>query len=234
MLCKKSFEVTLREDSTILPFALQAIARISDMTIFAREFLYRGAPLPGGWPAVDAALVGHLEKYAVSTLPIFVNLDHNFLLDVPDLTLINASRRNPVYFEINEAYVPHDIYNLLSVKINRLTEQGVKFAIDDFGSGLDGLSRIYALDQLLCVKVDGNLLHAAYQRKHARDSLLDMVSHWNRAGVLTVAEWIESEALLEFALDTGFAMGQGFFLDSVADDMAPQHACSQHLFATTQ
>jgi EAL domain-containing protein (putative c-di-GMP-specific phosphodiesterase class I) len=146
---------------------------------------------------------------------MFVNLDHAYLIEVPDDLLLEAQARHALRFEINEKDVPGDGFAGLCEKINRLSAKGVRFAVDDFGSGRDGLSRVFALDKVECIKVDGALFQAAYRRHHARAALSSMVAHWNAAGILTIAEWIESEALLAFAIETGFAMGQGFYVDEL-------------------
>ena len=198
-----------------LSFELQPIMRLEDNHVYAHEILYRGERLPGGWGEVDKAVLQYFRSADRGDTPTFINLDHSYLLNEPDQHLLEVSKMNSVYFEISEEFVSSEVFDTLSHKINKLTAQGITFAIDDFGSGLDGLSRLFALDRVECIKVDGKLFQQAVKRQHAREALTNMVAHWNSAGMITIAEWVESKELLQFAREIGFTMVQGFEVDAL-------------------
>jgi len=207
--------LTIDSGQSLLPFELQPIMRLEDNHVYAHEILYRGERLPGGWGDVDKAVLDYFRSEARGSTPTFINLDHSYLLNEPDHHLLEVSKMNSVYFEISEEFVSSEVFDTLSRKINKLSALGITFAIDDFGSGLDGLSRLFALDRVECIKVDGKLFQQAALRQHARESLSNMVAHWNSAGMITIAEWVESKELLEFAREIGFTMVQGFEVDAL-------------------
>ena len=203
-----------------LPFELQPIMRLDTGEVFAHELLFRGERSEGIWKVVDRAVLEYFRTKNRRKLPTFINLDHGFLLDTPDSLLLEVMKHNQVYFELSEELVSADVFESVSMKVNRLSAQGITFAIDDFGSGLDGLSRLYALDRVACIKVDGKLFQQAHKRKHARESLRNMVNHWNKSGFLTIAEWVESPDLMAFAMETGFGLAQGFQVDAFLQEQA--------------
>lgn len=198
---------------TPLPFEMQPIMHVRNRRLFGHEILYRGAP-PATWNDIDRAVLNFLLAPG-TRFPeaIFVNLSNTALIDMPGADLIAASRQHNIFFELNEKFVDSDSFARVAEKVNGLCAKGVPFAIDDFGSGEDGFRRIYALDRIAAVKIDGALLASAKLRGHAAQSLKSLIAHWNAAGVITVAECIESPALLQFATDMGVAMVQGFFID---------------------
>lgn len=202
--------------TTGFEFELQPLMRTVDRSIFGYEYLYRG-DRSIRWESVDEAVLDFLCKgnAPVSEKAMFVNLSHQSLIDIPGEIFIYASFANNVHFEISEAFADKETFAKVVTKANALSAQGVQFAIDDFGSGLDGFRRLYALDQVSAIKIDGELVWAAYQREHAASNLRAMVAHWKGTGMVTVAEGIESQALLSFARDLQFDVVQGFYVDDL-------------------
>lgn len=200
-------------------FELQAIVSVADMSPHGHEFLYRGYPRPtcgADWVKVDLALIERLVK--MDRLPAgasFVNLSHDSLLAVSDAKLLDLARKHDVRFEISEAIAHQDLFSQVCDKVNRLSAKAVQFVIDDFGAGLDGCRRLYSLDRVTAVKVDRDLLISASRRTNAAGMLRAQVEHWNSTGVATIAEGVETQALLAFARVMGFSMVQGFFVDTI-------------------
>jgi EAL domain-containing protein (putative c-di-GMP-specific phosphodiesterase class I) len=205
----------------VTPFALQPIVQLRDQSVFAHEMLYRGPAIQNGdWCDVDIAMIECFAAQHISDKVIFLNVSHQALVAVPAQAFIDASRKNNLYFELSEAVTDRATLLATTDKVNELSTNGVRFAVDDFGNGADGYKRVFALDKVSVIKIDGDLLSAAYHRKHAAKMLHAMVIHWNSQGITTIAECIEDDRLMEFAQSLEFDMGQGFFIDKMVSSKA--------------
>jgi len=213
-------------------FELQAIARTTDLSVYGYEFLYRGQVRPtsaAGWRDIDAGVLKYLGAVPLDLdKPSFINLSHESLLAISEATFIAASETNELRFEMSEAVADGELFDQVCEKVNRLIGQGVHFAIDDFGAGLDGSRRIYALDQVAAIKVDRGLLISAAGRSQAAKMLGASVASWKAAGIQTVAEGVESKELLSFAQGLDFDLVQGWHVDTIA--RAEQAIISRHFF----
>lgn len=201
-------------------FELQAIASAVDLTVFGYEFLYRGHVRPtsaAGWINIDRGVLRYLGTVALGLdKPCFINVSHESLLSIPESAFCAASQKNELRFEMSEAIAEAMLFDQVCEKANRLISQGAHFAIDDFGAGLDGSRRLYALDEVAAIKVDRDLLISASGRSNAAKMLAASVASWQAAGIQTVAEGVETEGLLSFAQDLGFDFVQGWHVDTLA------------------
>jgi hypothetical protein len=87
----------------------------------------------------------------------------------------------------------------IAEKVNAFIDQGVRVAIDDFGAGRDSLERLYELGPTTAVKVDRIFLQTCARRSDAASTLQHLIQQWRGAGVMSIAEGVESDALYEFA-----------------------------------
>lgn len=201
-------------------FELQAIANTVDLSVHGYEFLYRGKTWPtspAAWAIVDQGVLRYLEEVALELdTPCFVNLSHESLLSLPETAFSAVCANNDVRFEISEAVTEGVLFDQVCDKVNRLTEAGIHFAIDDFGAGLDGSRRIYALDRVAVIKVDRGLLLSAACRPQAAQMLKALVASWKAVGMQAVAEGVETAELLEFARRLEFDLVQGWYVDKIA------------------
>lgn len=211
----------VREPKSIaekLIFKMQPIVRISDGKIFSYELLYRGSK-GIGWSAIDAIVLKHFCENKVH-FPCFINLSHESLVQTPAQVFVDACKNNDIYFELSEVATIEPMFKAVTDKVNLLCNMGVKFAIDDFGSGHDGFHRIFSLNELSCVKVDIKLIQCAIKREHAAETLKAMTDHWNNSGVITIVEGIESESLFRFSREIGFVYAQGYYVDVIQPPLA--------------
>jgi EAL domain-containing protein (putative c-di-GMP-specific phosphodiesterase class I) len=206
-------------------FELQAIARADDLSVYGYEFLYRGMAWPSSlveWMAVDRAVLRYLAQVeAGGGKPCFINLMHQSVLVTEEAAFAAACTRNDLRFEMSEAEAEKILFDQVCEKVNQLNGMGVRFAIDDFGAGLDGSLRLYALDSVAALKVDRGLLVSAAGRPQAAKMLEASVASWKSVGITTVAEGVESAELLAFAQGIGFDLLQGWHIDAIAP---PKHA----------
>lgn len=95
--------------------------------------------------------------------------------------------------------------------IKELTQRGCRFALDDFGSGLSSFGYLRSLPVDI-IKIDGTFV-----RDIVKDEIhQSMVRSINEIGQLmgkrTVAEYVESAAILEILREMGVDYAQGFAL----------------------
>jgi EAL domain-containing protein (putative c-di-GMP-specific phosphodiesterase class I) len=201
-------------------FELQAIADAADLSVYGYEFLYRDKVRPtsaAGWAKVDQGVLKYLGKITLGLdRPCFINLSHESFMAISEAQFLEASEKNELRFELSEAVAEGALFEQVCNKVNRLIGRGMHFAIDDFGAGLDGSRRLYALDQVAVIKVDRDLLISAAGRSNAAKMLAASVASWKVAGIQTVAEGVETAELLAFAQGLGFDLVQGWHVDTLA------------------
>lgn len=95
--------------------------------------------------------------------------------------------------------------------LRSLREAGVTIVLDDFGAGYASIGYLRELrfDQ---IKLDGALVTAAQNSSDGRRLLGAVIGLCDLLGVSSVAEHIESEALLRLVMSLGCSAGQGFWL----------------------
>ncbi len=98
----------------------------------------------------------------------------------------------------------------------RLHEQeGMVFAIDDFGAGYSSLEMVVRLSDegvIKYLKIDGSITTSAVANKTAC-RVLEVIKHMaDSLDLLTVAEFIESQKSMALIQQLGIDFGQGYFL----------------------
>lgn len=144
---------------------------------------------------------------------IFINLSATSLSDDHLMTFIRDQLRqhtippNRIAFEITETAAIAD-FDCAMHLTNTLREHGCKVALDDFGTGMSSFSYLKSLD-VDFVKIDGGFVRTMLedQMDHAIVEAINTIGHI--AGIRTIAEFVENEAILQrlSALGVDFAQG---------------------------
>lgn len=208
-----SIAASLPQDGA-MPFVLQPIVATHDSSVYAYEVLYRGIR-PVDWREVDRRLMEFLSAEAIDLTRLSVNITNQSLVDLPASLLIAAARRNQLIFELSEEAVSPEMAQQVAVRVNFLSRKGLNFALDDFGAGQDGLSRLLMLDSYPIVKIDGSLLQSALEGRSACHTLQQVIACLRRLGIIMLAERIETPRLLAFAQWLGVDLLQGFHVDTL-------------------
>ena len=148
-------------------------------------------------------------------MPLFsINLSGQSLCDDKFLdfvvTQLEFFRVNPgnICFEITETAA---IANLTRAKafITSLKDRGCMFALDDFGSGLSSFGYLKSLP-VDYLKIAGNFIQDITNDAvdHAMVEAINQVGHI--MGLITVAESVEDDRILEKIRQSGIDYGQGF------------------------
>ena len=111
----------------------------------------------------------------------------------------------------------------------RLREQGISFALDNFGRGIGSLSNLNSLP-VSCIKIDGSLSRDLTDNAKSQSMMVAIAQLAKTFGLETVAGHVETDAIRALAARLGVDYGQGFFigkplaLDQVIRDL-PLYAC---------
>ena len=111
----------------------------------------------------------------------------------------------------------------------RLREQGISFALDNFGRGVGSLSHLNSLP-VSCIKIDGSFSRDLIDNPKSQSMVLAIAKLADTFGLETVAGHVETDAIRARAAQLGVDYGQGFFigkplaLDDVIHDL-PLYSC---------
>ena len=127
---------------------------------------------------------------------------------LPSLTQLSRHNVDPqrIVFEITE--LGGDIQRLADV-VARYRQAGARIAIDDFGAGYSQLDRVLALQPDI-LKLDMRLFQAAALGGPSSDVVKALAQMAEKTGCWIIAEGVETEAQLSFALECGSRYVQGF------------------------
>jgi EAL domain-containing protein (putative c-di-GMP-specific phosphodiesterase class I) len=127
---------------------------------------------------------------------------------LPSLNLLQCSGIEPqrIVFEITEQ---SGAKSRLPSVVARYREAGVRVAIDDFGAGSSQLDRVLSLQPDI-LKLDMRLFQQAAQGGHSGEVVKALAQMAEKTGCWIIAEGVETEAQLDFALECGARYIQGF------------------------
>lgn len=142
---------------------------------------------------------------------------------LPSLQLLEEIGLPPeqVVFEITE--LQGDIHDLRDA-VRRYREAGIRIAIDDFGAGYSMLDRVLALEPDI-LKLDIQLFRqAASGNGNSGDFVKALALMAEKSGCWIIAEGVETEQELHFALECGARYVQGYLFAHPAESFLPADA----------
>ncbi|MFL9936941.1 EAL domain-containing protein [Paraburkholderia sp. RL18-103-BIB-C] len=133
------------------------------------------------------------------------------------IALASGLSPEAIVLEVLEA-AEHSLEEL-SERVKTYKDAGFLVALDDFGIGYSNVSRVLRLEPDI-IKLDRSLI-----QKTARDGrlLINLIHVMHEAGMLIVAEGIETDEELLFAVRANVDFAQGYLLGRPASDL-PQEA----------
>ena len=111
----------------------------------------------------------------------------------------------------------------------RLREQGISFALDNFGRAIGSLSNLNSLP-VSCIKIDGSFSRDLIDNAKSQSMLVAITQLAKTFGLETVAGHVETDAIRALAARLGVDYGQGFLigkplaLDDAIRDL-PLYSC---------
>jgi EAL domain-containing protein (putative c-di-GMP-specific phosphodiesterase class I) len=125
-----------------------------------------------------------------------------------------------IVFEITE--LGGDSQRLAEV-VQRYREAGARIAIDDFGAGYSQLDRVLALQPDI-LKLDMRLFQAAALGGPSSEVVKALAQMAEKTGCWIIAEGVETQAQLTFALECGSRYVQGFLFAKAEEYFFPSDA----------
>jgi len=165
---------------------------------------------------VQTALGAVAEAQRTGSRTLFsVNLSGQSLSDETFLPFVMAQLEakavdpRRICFEITETAAMSKLDGAMRF-LSTLRETGCRFALDDFGSGLSSFAYLRNLP-VDFLKIDGALVQemARDPVKRAMVEAINQIGHV--MGLRTIAEWVESSAVLEQIEQLGVDYAQGFW-----------------------
>ncbi|MGZ0783942.1 EAL domain-containing protein [Pseudomonas sp. TKO26] len=114
----------------------------------------------------------------------------------------------------------------LSEVVARYRQAGARIAIDDFGAGYSQLDRVLALQPDI-LKLDMRLFQAAARGGPSSDVVKALAQMAEKTGCWIIAEGVETEAELDFALECGSRYVQGFLFAGAQEQLFASDAFVQ-------
>jgi EAL domain-containing protein (putative c-di-GMP-specific phosphodiesterase class I) len=163
---------------------------------------------------LSAALESYQQYFAAKNVLISINLsgasinDERFTTFALDLIRQSKVPGDCLCFEITEtaaiAQMNHAQKFMLTMK-----ELGVKFALDDFGSGLSSFSYLKNLP-IDYLKIDGSLVKAIPNEEYDRAIVTSINEVAHLMGIKTIAEFVETDQILEHIAQISIDYAQGY------------------------
>jgi len=132
---------------------------------------------------------------------------HYFVDGLLDDLAFPASR---ICFEITETFAVSNM-EVAHGFINHMNKRGVRFSLDDFGSGSSsfGYLKTFPTDYL---KIDGQFIKAVEEDEFDRMIVRNIVEMARVKGFRTVAEFVETASIRDLVADLGVDYVQGYHL----------------------
>jgi EAL domain-containing protein (putative c-di-GMP-specific phosphodiesterase class I) len=203
----------------------ELLLRLKDETgrIVAPNDFIAAAERYGITPAIDRWVIENAFRWLVSEadereklIQCSINLsgqslgDDKFLPFVIDQFHKSGLDASKICFEITETAAVAS-FSQANRFIQALKELGCKFALDDFGTGVSSFLYLKTLP-VNFLKIDGQFIGPIAQEPVNR-SMVEAIAKVARAlNIATIAECVESEAVLTDLRRLGVDFAQGFYL----------------------
>jgi EAL domain-containing protein (putative c-di-GMP-specific phosphodiesterase class I) len=133
--------------------------------------------------------------------------------------------RQRIIVEINEA---HADLNKLREIVKRYRHQGLRVALDDFGSGASQIERVVAIQPDI-IKIDLQLFKKANKGRMASDIVQMLTRLGKRTGCQIICEGVESDNEFLFGLSCGAQFMQGHLFAAAGPEFKVPTLYEQHI-----
>jgi diguanylate cyclase (GGDEF)-like protein len=156
---------------------------------------------------------------------VFINLSpralvlNEFARSVRQIVAASGVARERIVFEITERDTVKNL-SLLERFLNELKMEGFKLAIDDFGSGFSSFHylRRFPIDFL---KIEGDFIANMLTSQKDHAVVTSIKSLAQEMGITIVAEFVESQEVLDELHKMGVHLAQGYYIGKPARRVIP-------------
>lgn len=111
-------------------------------------------------------------------------------------------------------------YSEVAVFISEVKKLGCRIAIDDFGTGYSNFTHLIHLN-VDYLKIDGSIIQNINKDKNAEIVAKTIVEFARQLGIETIAEYVDSQEILDKVKEIGIDYSQGFFLGKPQSTLSP-------------
>jgi len=146
---------------------------------------------------------------------LFINVSYKSFLDMKYLEVFEKFMQlfhdKNIIFELTEQNIVENMEDIMNIH----QEYGVKFAVDDFGSGYSSLKTVADLARngvLKVLKMDGELIEKVNSDTYIKKIIKVISKLSTTLELVSVAEYIEDAASLQTLKELDVTYAQGFYL----------------------
>ena len=201
----------------------EALARMidEDGTVISPYYFLRVSQDIGIYPEITKLIVLKvLEDFKDLPYSVSINLSFHDLEDketagflVTTLEKLKSGGKFDPERLVIEVVESEEItsYEVALNMLRKFKQMGCKIALDDFGSGYSNLSNIIKLN-VDYIKIDGSLIKELLNGEESRRLVKAIVEFAQEVEIKTVAEFVESEAILQMITEMGIDYAQGYYI----------------------
>jgi diguanylate cyclase (GGDEF)-like protein len=156
---------------------------------------------------------------------LFLNLSpkalilSDFLPGVKSLMREHKFDSSRIVFEITERDTVKNP-RMIERVVRELRQEGFQFAIDDFGSGYSSFQYIRLFD-VAYLKVDGEFIRNMGGAQGTEKAIVsNIASLASDLGIKTIAEYVETEAIMEHVRSSGIQYAQGYYINRPSPNLS--------------
>ena len=120
-----------------------------------------------------------------------------------------------IVFELLEDEEAKD-FTVIKKFIRRVKKEGVKIALDDFGSGYSSFERVLLYEPDI-IKIDGSLIKNIEYNDSSRNLVETIAIFAKKQNIKTIAEYVENEKIFNILKEIGIDYSQGFYFGKPED-----------------
>jgi len=163
------------------------------------------------------------EIVLTASIKYFSNQPGSFTINISGEDIFNHRVRDMIIQKVRDSGIADKIifelteseeikkYEEVNEFIRTVKAFGARIAIDDFGSGYSNFQHILNL-RADFLKIDGSLIQGILKDKTSLALVETIVAFAKKAGIATVAEYIDSQELFNKAKELEINFVQGFFI----------------------
>jgi len=215
------------KDRSIMAYEVLTRIIVDDRVIPAADFIEAAESMGAigkiDYQLIEKAFIMVKEKHFNGTL--FLNLSpkamviSDFMPTIRALFRDYAVKPETMVFEITERDTVKNV-RLFENFVRNLKDEGFRFAIDDFGAGYSSFQYLknFPVDYL---KVDGEFIRTmGGNGTMEREIVTSIAALAGRLNIKTIAEYVESEAIMNDVDTAGIDYAQGYHIQRPSPNLA--------------